>query len=90
MNLKVVSLRFHYSQSFFQLNSGIYEKPKLSDTALLSLESLNWADYALYEEMNRRLDIEKEKIGPTKVWLGNIRFRNYSFKKTPETSIFRT
>ena len=28
---------------------------------------MNWADFNLYEMMNRRLDREKEKIGATKV-----------------------
>lgn len=28
---------------------------------------MNWADFDLYEMMNRRLDREKEKIGATKV-----------------------
>ena len=52
---------------FFKLNSAKYSPPKLTAAALESLKKLNWADFNLYEMMNRRLDREKETIGSAKV-----------------------
>ena len=45
-----------------KLNTGNYEKPKLSEATITAMKELNWADFELYEMMVRRLDREKDRV----------------------------
>ena len=43
------------------------EEKTLSNDSILRLKQLNWADYKLYDRMNKRLKHEVQQIGEEKV-----------------------
>ena len=43
------------------------EEKTLSNDSILRLKQLNWADYKLYDRMNKRLKREVQQIGEEKV-----------------------
>ena len=69
VHLKVNCLSFDQKikEIYIQLNSMRKEEKTLSDDSIRRLKQLNWADYKLYDRMNKRLKREVQQIGEEKV-----------------------